>query len=184
MYKLERICVFCASHYGGHSRYERAARELGARLAELGIGIVYGGGRVGLMGLLADAALAKGGEVVGVMARENKSSQIAHRELSEMIYVESRGERKDTISRISDGFIALPGGFGVLDELTEMALLTQSGIHRRPCGLLNVNRFFDHLIAHFDLATRDGFIRDAGRRVIQHDGDVDRLLEKMRRWEG
>jgi len=182
MVKLNRLCVFCGSHYGGHSRYERAARDLGAKLAELKIGIVYGGGKVGLMGVLADAALAAGGEVIGVMPSEQKSRQIAHRGLSELLIVPSRYARKDAISEMSDGFIALPGGLGVLDEFCEMALWTQLGYHQKPCGLLNVNRYFDHLIAHLNLAAKEGFIKQTRNPVVQHDADLEKLLAKMRNW--
>jgi uncharacterized protein (TIGR00730 family) len=183
VHKLNRVCVFCGSHYGGHSRYERAARELGTKLAQLKICIIYGGGKVGLTGLLADAALAAGGEVIGVMPENERSSMIAHRGLTELLMVGSRHERKDAVAQISDGFIALPGGIGVLDEFTEMAMLTQLGYQHKPCGLLNVNRYFDHLIAHFDLAASEGFTKPMQRRVVQHDSDVERLLAKMRNWD-
>ena len=182
MYKLNRVSVFCGSHYGGHARYERAAHDLGAKLAELKIGIIYGGGKIGLMGVLADAALAAGGEVIGVMPETQKARQIAHRGLTELLLVESRQARKEAISELSDGFIALPGGMGVLDEFSEMALWTQLGLHQKPCGLLNVSKYFDHLIAYFDLACREGFIQRAHRNVVQHDSDVEQLLAKMRNW--
>ena len=183
MSKLNRICVFCASHYGGHSRYERAARELGAKLAEQRIGIVYTGGKVGLMGLLADSALSAGGEVIGVMPQRQMAFQIAHRGLTELITVHSRAERKEVISKISDGFIALPGGLGVLDEFSEMAMMTNHGVHQKPCGLLNVNHFFDHLIAHFELAAKEGFLKTTGHHVVEHDTEIERLLMKMRSWD-
>ena len=182
MFKMNRICVFCGSHYGGHARFERAAYEVGTTLAEKKIGIVYTGGRIGLMGVLADAALAKGGEVIGVMPRMQKSRQIAHRGLTQLIEVESRAERKEVIAEISDAFIALPGGIGALNELTEMALWTQIGRQAKPCGMLNVSRYFDHLIAYFDLCSREGFLKPEQRRAVLDDTDLDRLLIKMRNW--
>jgi uncharacterized protein (TIGR00730 family) len=182
MYKLNRVSVFCGSYYGGHARYERAARELGLKLAGMKIGIVYSGGKIGLMGVMADAALEAGGEVIGVMAKQMRARQIVHRGLTELLMVESRHERKKVISEISDGFIALPGGFGVLDEFCEMALWTQLELQQKPCGLLNVNHYFNHLIAHFELAGREGFIKQSHLKVVQHDSDLERLLKKMSAW--
>jgi hypothetical protein len=182
MHKLSRVSVFCGSHYGGHSRYERAARDVGTKLAKLKIGIVYGGGKIGLMGVMADAALAAGGEVIGVMPKPQRAYQIAHRGLTELIEVETRYERKDVIAQISDGFIALPGGLGVLDEFCEMALWTQLGLQQKPCGLLNVSRYFDHLIAHLELAGREGFIKQSHKGLVQHDSDIEQLLRKMSDW--
>ena len=137
------------------------------------------------MGLLADAALSAGGEVIGVMPQQFQAAHIAHRGLTELMMVENWQQRKTTIAEISDGFIALPGGLGVMTELLEMAHLTQIEQHARPlpCGLLNADHYWDPMIAQIEKGIKDGFIRKRGTTVIQHDSEIERLLEKMRRWD-
>ncbi|HEX8952116.1 MAG TPA: TIGR00730 family Rossman fold protein, partial [Polyangia bacterium] len=145
-----RLCVFCGSSPGRSPDYAAAARRVGALLARRGIGLVYGGGNVGLMGIVADAVLADGGEVVGVIPRALVDRELAHGRLSELVVVDTMHERKQRMHDLSDGFIALPGGFGTLDELFEALTWAQLGMHQKPCGLLDVNDFFAPLRAFIE----------------------------------
>ena len=161
-----RLCVFCGSREGTDPRFAAAARELGTQLAQDGIGVVYGGGRIGLMGLVADAALAAGGEVIGVIPAALAEREVAHQGLSQLHIVDSMHERKALMNELSAGFIALPGGFGTFEEFCEVVTWSQLGIHRKPCGLLNVAGYFDPLIAMFDRAVELGFISDDNRAIV------------------
>ncbi len=161
-----RICVFCGSSPGARQCYAEAAVALARHLAAEGIGIVYGGSQRGLMGTLADAALAAGGEVVGVIPHSMVDREIAHTGLSELRIVESMHERKALMADLSDAFIALPGGFGTLDEFCEILTWAQLGLHAKPCGVLNVAGFFDPLLAAFDHAMNEGFIRPRYRCLV------------------
>jgi hypothetical protein len=178
---LKRICVFCGSSPGTDPVYAAAATALAAHLAGSGIGIVYGGSSLGLMGLVANAALARGGEVIGVIPRAMEAREIAHLGLSELRVVESMHERKALMAKLSDAFIALPGGFGTFDELCEILTWTQLGLQRGPCGILNIKGYYDHLLKMFDHATAEGFIKPVHRRMVMSDDDpaalVNRLLE-------
>lgn len=176
---INRICVFCGSSVGLRECYAAAARELGRTLAERGLGVVFGGGKVGLMGVLADAALAAGGEVIGVIPEALLAREIAHENLTELRVVRSMHERKTLMADLADGFIALPGGYGTFEEFFEAVTWTQLGIHKKPCGLLNVNGYYDAALALLDRAVNDGFIREANRSLVLHGPDISTLLEKL-----
>ncbi len=185
---LRSICVFCGSSEGASPAYRAAAAALGRLLAARGIRLVYGGGRVGLMGVLASAAAAAGGEVIGVIPRallvreagfdEPDSSPESVGE-SDLRIVDSMHERKALMAELADGFIALPGGYGTLEELCEMITWAQLGIHEKPCGLLDVEGYFSPLIAQFDLAVDAGFVRPEHRRLILTERDPQALLGLM-----
>lgn len=179
---LQRVCVFCGSSPGTRPAYVEAARELGTLLARRGIGVVYGGGRVGLMGAVADAALAAGGEVVGVIPRQLHDREVAHHGLNELHVVGSMHERKAMMAELSDGFVTLPGGVGTYEELIEVVTWSQLGIHRKPIGLLDVRRFYDDLGALLDHAVREGFVTPANRGIVLRDDDAERLLERLGAW--
>ena len=176
---MRRICVFCGSAAGVRPEYGEAAAESGRMLAERGITVVYGGGRVGLMGMVADAALAAGGEVIGVIPRSMLEREVGHTSLSQLHVVDTMHERKALMYDLSDAFLALPGGYGTLDELCETLTWSQLGLHAKPCGLLNVAGYFDPLIAFFDRAAGEGFVRPAHRGLAPADADLDRLLAQM-----
>ena len=152
---------------------------MGALFAERGIGLVYGGGRVGLMGLLADAARAAGGEVIGVIPQSLADREVAHTGLSELHVVESMHDRKALMGELSAGFIALPGGFGTLEEFCEVITWSQLGIHQKPCGLLNVAGYFDHLIAMFDYAVAQGFVSDQSRGIVLQAARPEEIVDRM-----
>jgi uncharacterized protein (TIGR00730 family) len=174
-----RLCVFCGSRGGNDPRFAQAAIEVGTLMAKCRIGLVYGGGRVGLMGLLADAARAEGGEVIGVIPQTLADREVAHSGLTELRVVDSMHERKALMSELSDGFIALPGGFGTLEEFCEVITWSQLGIHRKPCGILNVAGYFDHLIAMFDYAVARGFISDDNRSIVLEATRPEEIIERM-----
>jgi uncharacterized protein (TIGR00730 family) len=179
MTEIRRVCVFCGSSHGTRPAYAAAAREMGRVLAERGIGVVYGGGNVGLMGEVADAALAAGGEVTGVIPRSLMEREVGHAGLTTLEVVETMHERKARMADLSDGFIALPGGFGTLDELCEVLTWSQLGIHAKPCAILNVDGYFDALIALFDHALREGFLRGPHRSLVIAGTDPAALLDSM-----
>lgn len=177
---MQAVCVFCGSNLGNDPAYRAAATEVGRVLAELGLTLVYGGGRVGLMGILADAALAAGGRVIGVIPQPLAAKEIAHSGLTHLHLVSSMHERKALMMELADGFIALPGGFGTLEEFFEVLTWSQLGIHRKPCGLLNVARYFDPLVAFLDAAAASGFLADEHRRLVIEDTSITGLLDQMR----
>jgi hypothetical protein len=179
MNEMKRICVFCGSSPGARPVYAEAARATGRMLAERGIGLVYGGGNVGLMGEVADAVLAAGGEVTGVIPKALMEREVGHRGLTTLHVVGTMHERKALMVDLSDGFVALPGGYGTLDELCEALTWSQLGIHARPCGVLNVDGYFDALLALFDHAVREGFVREAHRRLVLEAAEPAALLEAM-----
>lgn len=164
---LRRVCVFCGSSSGRDPAYGAAARELGETLSRAGIGIVYGGGRVGIMGHLAEGALASGGEVIGVIPRALMEKELGHAGITQMRIVETMHERKALMASLSDAFAALPGGFGTLDELCEALTWAQLGLHRKPCGLLNTAGFFDAFVAQVDRGLDEGFIHPADGRLLR-----------------
>jgi len=178
---VRRICVFCGSSPGRRPAFAAAASELGARLAADGIGLVYGGGSVGLMGTVADAALAAGGEVVGVIPEALAGKEVAHTGLTRLHVVKSMHERKALMAEMADAFLALPGGFGTLDELFEAITWGQLGIHRKPIGLLDVEGYFAPLLAFVDRAVGDGFIRPPYRELFVVSATVDGLLAALAR---
>jgi uncharacterized protein (TIGR00730 family) len=173
---MRRICVYCGSNVGENPIYRETARQMGTLLASTGIGLVYGGGNVGLMGVLADAALAAGGEVLGIIPGGLFSREVGHPGLTELRVVETMHERKALMADLSDGFIALPGGMGTLDELFEILTWAQLGIHAKPCGLLNVAGYFDPLIALLDHMVAEKFLRPEHRALALVDDDAERLL--------
>jgi uncharacterized protein (TIGR00730 family) len=176
---LQRVCVFCGSSPGTRPAYVEAAREIGCLLAERGIGLVYGGGRVGLMGALADACLARGGRVTGIMPRALVEKEIAHRGLTELRVVESMHERKALMADLADAFVALPGGYGTWEEFCEVLTWSQLGLHRKACALLNVNGYYDPLLVMADRAREEGFLRDVHRKLALTDTDPVRLLDRL-----
>jgi uncharacterized protein (TIGR00730 family) len=183
MPELTAVCVFCGSSTGDESVFHDAAAALGRLLADRGITLVYGGGSVGLMGVLADAALARGGEVVGVLPRDLFVRESVHRGLTELVEVDSMHERKRRMYERADAFIALPGGLGTLEELAEIATWAQLGLHTEPIGILEVAGYFAPLIAFLDGAVEHGFLRPETRAVITHDEDPQRLLDRLARAE-
>src|SRR5450755_2922847 len=176
---FNRICVFCGSNSGINPAYRDAAIHLGRLLAERGIELVYGGGNIGLMGVLADAVLQSHGRVIGVIPESLLAKEVGHRSLTELRVVKSMHERKSLMADLSDGFIAMPGGFGTFEEFCEVVTWSQLGIHVKPCGLLNVEGYYDPLLDLFDHAVSEGFLREENRRLVLEDRDPERLLEKM-----
>jgi uncharacterized protein (TIGR00730 family) len=177
---ISRLCVFCGSSRGARPEFEQAARDLGATLAVEGITLVYGGGRVGLMGVLADAVLENGGDAIGVIPHALDTKELAHEGLTEMHVVDSMHARKALMADLSDAFLALPGGLGTCDELFEIVTWAQLGLHTKPCGLLNVAGYYDKLIALLDHAVDEQFIKPQHRDLILVERGHRRLLERMR----
>jgi uncharacterized protein (TIGR00730 family) len=178
---MRHVCVFCGSSSGARPEYAEAARRFGAALARRGLGLVYGGGHVGLMGVLADAALAAGGEVVGVIPQALVDRELAHGRLTELLVVDTMHQRKALMADRADAFAALPGGFGTADELFEVLTWAQLGLHAKPVGLLNVAGFFGPLLGWVDLAVRDGFLRPEHRGLLAVADQPEALLELLRR---
>lgn len=176
---MRSVCVFCGSSSRARDPYFEAARRAGAEIARRGLRLVYGGAAVGLMGALADAALAAGGEVVGVIPQSLVEKEIAHPGLAHMHVVESMHDRKALMSELADGFLALPGGLGTLDELFETLTWAQLGFHHKPVALLNTEGFFDDLLRFLDRAVRDGFLHPAHRGMIRAGEDPATLLDAM-----
>jgi uncharacterized protein (TIGR00730 family) len=179
---LRSICVFCGANRGANPRHAAAAAVTGERLASLGIQLVSGGSRGGLMGALADAALAAGGRVVGVIPRGLVDRELAHPELSELLIVDTLHERKAKMAELADAFIALPGGLGTLEELAEVLSWAQLDLHTKPIGLLDVDGYFAALEAFLDHAVAEGFVAERHRRLLLRDDDIDRLLETFAVW--
>jgi uncharacterized protein (TIGR00730 family) len=179
---MRRVCVFCGSSPGKSPAYLEAARAMGRALAERGLGLVYGGGSTGLMGALADSALARGGEVLGVIPRALELRELAHGSLTTLHVVGSMHERKAKMAELADAFIAMPGGMGTLEEVAEILTWAQLGLHARPIGLLNVAGYYDPLIAFFDRALAEGFVRPEHRRMLTVAKDPGELLEQFGAW--
>ena len=180
---IQRVCVFCASNPGADPRFLESARELGRLLAAEGIGIVYGGGRVGMMGALADAALAKGGAVTGVIPDGLTRREVAHRGLADLRVVPSMHARKALMAELSDAFVALPGGFGTLEELMEIVTWGQLGIHRKPIAVVNVAGYYDGLLAFLDHGVTAGLILAPYRELLataSGPAEVLAVLERHR----
>jgi uncharacterized protein (TIGR00730 family) len=173
---IRRLCVFCGSSAGREPVYRHLAESLGRALAERGIGIVYGGAWVGLMGTLADAALAAGGEVIGVIPQALIEREIGHRGLTELRIVESMHERKARMAELADGFVALPGGIGTLEELFEVWTWAQLGLHAKPCALLDTDGFYGPLVAFLDHLVDAGFVREAHRDMLLTVHSPEELL--------
>jgi uncharacterized protein (TIGR00730 family) len=179
---VTRLCVFCGSAAGARPEYAGAAREVAAELARRRLGLVYGGGSVGLMGVLADAALAAGVEVIGVIPRPLASRELAHTGLTELRLVDSMHERKATMASLVDGFIALPGGFGTLEETLEILTWSQLGIHRKPVGVLNTAGYYDSLVRFLGHAVDEGFLRRDYLDLFLVAGAPAELLDCLTSW--
>jgi uncharacterized protein (TIGR00730 family) len=177
--EIKSICVFCGSMSGARPEYAAAARELGELLARQGVGIVYGGGHVGMMGQLADAALAAGGHVVGVIPEHLMRPEVAHQRLNELIVVESMHTRKRTMSERADAFVVLPGGFGTFEEMFEMVTWLQLRLHTKPVGLVNCLGYFDHLLAFLQHAAAEGFIRSQHRGLLLVESTPAPLVKRL-----
>lgn len=180
--EVRSICVFCGSSPGALPDYIESARALGGVLAEHGIRLVYGGASVGVMGALADAVLAAGGKAVGVIPRALWEREVAHTGLTELHVVESMHQRKAMMAELSDGFIALPGGIGTMEELFEVWTWAQLGMHRKPCGLLDVAGYYRPLIAFLDHMVEQHFVRDAHRSIVLVDHDPGALVQRFRHY--
>ncbi len=176
---MNSLCVFCGSQAGASPTYAEAATAVGRALAGRGWTLVYGGGRVGLMGTLADAALAAGGKVIGVIPAALADRELAHEDLTGLEVVASMHERKARMSALADGFIALPGGIGTLEELFEVWTWSQLGIHPKPCGLLNVAGYYDPLLAFLDRMTGERFLSPGHRALAVVDEEIERLLDRL-----
>lgn len=176
---MHAVCVFCGSQPGARPAYLRAARELGALLARRRIATIYGGGHVGMMGALADSALAVGGKVIGVIPEHLMRPEVAHQGLSELIIVDSMHTRKQTMARRADAFVVLPGGFGTFEEMFEMVTWRQLRLQAKPVGLINVDGYFDHLLAFLQHAGREEFIRAEHRDLLLVDSTAEALLDRL-----
>jgi uncharacterized protein (TIGR00730 family) len=177
-----RICVFCGSNYGNNELYANAAREMGKSLARRRIDLVYGGGRVGLMGALADAALTAGGAVIGVMPRSLVEREIQHTGLTELHIVATRHERKTKMAELADGFVALPGGAGTFEEIFEQWTWAQLGIHHKPCGFLNTNRYFEPLRKMIAQMVGEGFLRPEYESMLVFDTEPAAIIGAFREY--
>ncbi|MDP9438691.1 MAG: TIGR00730 family Rossman fold protein [Actinomycetota bacterium] len=180
---MNSVCVFCGSSPGNDPAYAEAAQRLGRALAERDITLVYGGGHVGLMGVVADSALGAGGEVIGIMPKSLVDREIGHAGLTKLHVVRSMHERKALMAELSDGFVALPGGNGTLEEFFEVLTWAQLGEHRKPCGLLNVASYYDPLLKVFDRMVEKDFLREAHRDLVLVEEDPVALLERFRGYE-
>lgn len=176
---MKSICVFAGSKTGVNRIYEDAARDLGRAVAGRGYALIYGGGSVGLMGIMAEAAMAGGARVIGVIPGALAQREVAHEDLAELRVVRTMHERKALMSELSDAVIALPGGLGTMDELFEMLTWAQLGIHAKPCGLLNVAGYYDTLLALLDHMIGQGFLDPVHRSLLLVDDDAGRLLDAM-----
>lgn len=176
---MKTLCVYCGSSAGARSEYADAARQLARQLASAGVGIVYGGASKGLMGILADEMLDAGGTAVGVIPSALQAKEIAHLGVTELHVVHSMHERKALMAELSDGFVALPGGFGTLEEIVEMLTWAQLQIHEKPCGVLNIEGYFDGLLRYFDHAEAEGFVRPQHRKMLLVSDNVEDLLRQF-----
>jgi uncharacterized protein (TIGR00730 family) len=183
MARVSSVCVFCGSQAGLMPEYAEAARVMGRELASRGIGLVFGGGRIGIMGALADATVAAGGYVTGIIPRPLADKEIAHGGVQELALVDSMHERKQLMSNRADAFVALPGGLGTLEELFEVLTWAQLGIHRKPVGLLNVAGYFDSLLRFFDEMVAQGFVRDSERSRLLVAESPAELIDRLTTYE-
>ena len=176
---MRRICVFCGSSFGSRPEYRRAAAEVGALLVRKGVGLVYGGSNVGLMGVVADTVLAGGGDVIGVIPDALVAKEVAHRGLPDLRVVGSMHERKALMAELSSAFLALPGGFGTLEEFIEAVTWSQLGLHRKQCGVLNVCGYYDSLLAMLDHAVGEQLLRPENRALVLAETDAETLIDKL-----
>ncbi len=180
---MNKICVYCGSSPGRRPEYLSAAQSLGRVMAEKGIGLVYGGARIGVMAAIANSVLENNGEVTGVMPRFLVEREVAHKELTELRIVESMHERKKVMVELADGFIALPGGLGTLDELFETLTWAQLGLHHKPCGLLNICSYYDDLLNFLDNCTRERFVGEDHRKMLLVENSAEVLIEKLANYQ-
>jgi uncharacterized protein (TIGR00730 family) len=180
---MKRICVYCGSSPGLLSDYIEAAVVLGHTLAQRGLGLVYGGASVGVMGAVADAVLEKGGEVIGVIPLALATRELAHDGLTELVVVESMHTRKAKMAELSDGFIALPGGWGTMEEIFEMLTWAQLGFHEKPCGLLNISHYYDHLHAFLEHTIEQRFVRKEYRPMMMMERSAESLLNRFEQYQ-
>jgi uncharacterized protein (TIGR00730 family) len=179
---MKRITVFCGSSFGTEEIYKEQAELLGKTLAKQNIGLVYGGANVGLMGAVADGALSENGAVIGVLPGFLRSKEIAHQGLTELILVESMHERKTKMNDLCDGIIALPGGFGTLEELFEMLTWAQLGLHKKPIAILNINGFYDSLLELLQTMSEKGLLKEANQKMLLVSEDIEDLLNQMKNY--
>jgi uncharacterized protein (TIGR00730 family) len=178
-HRLRSVCVFCGSSLGVRAEYRKSAEAFGRLLAQNGLTLVYGGGRIGLMGAMADAALEAGGRIIGVIPKILYRKEVAHEELAELRVVESMSERKNVMGALADAFVALPGGIGTMDELFEVWTWTQLGLETKLSALLNVCGYFDPLIQFIDQAVAEGFLRPQHRRALLVETDASLLIQRL-----
>ena len=176
---MKRIVVFCGSSLGFNPVYKKAAIELGNYFVNHNIGLVYGGGKIGMMGALSDAILSKNGEVIGVIPKLLEKEEVMHAGVEEMIICKKMSERKVIMSKLVDGYITLPGGFGTLDELFEALTLSQLYIEQKPVGLLNINGFFDAFLLQIDKMVEEGYVKKSNKKLLIVADSVDELMQKM-----
>jgi uncharacterized protein (TIGR00730 family) len=179
---MKRITVFCGSSFGNEAIYKEQATLLGQTLAKHNIELVYGGANVGLMGAVADGCLNEGGKVIGVLPDFLRSKEIAHTGLTELILVKTMHERKTKMNNLCDGVIALPGGFGTLDELFEMITWAQLGLHKKPIAILNINGFYDSLLELMQTMTDKGLLKEVNKKMLLVSDDIEDLLDKMKNY--
>lgn len=180
---MKSICVFCGSVMGKNPIYKQTAHELGLFLVKNQLRLVYGGGKVGLMGVLADAVMQNGGKVVGIIPQFLIELEVAHSRLSEQIMVKTMHERKKRMTDMADGFIVLAGGIGTMDEFFEILAWAQLGLHKKPVALLNVNGFFDKLLDYLDFAIAEGFVKTQCRQILLVDDKIESLFEKIQNYQ-
>ncbi len=176
---MKKIAVFCGSSLGFKDVYKNDAIKLGVHFSENNIGMVYGGGKIGMMGVLADTIIKKNGEVIGVIPGLLRHEEVAHTEITEMIVTKTMSKRKVKISKLVDGYIALPGGFGTLDEIFEALTLSQLGIESKPVGILNTNGFFNHLIKQLEVMVTEGYLKQSNKEMLIVSDSVDELCTLM-----
>jgi uncharacterized protein (TIGR00730 family) len=180
---MKRLCVYCGSSPGSQPHYTEAAENLARVLVKRNIEVVYGGASVGMMGVLANTVLAEGGHVIGIIPQTLVDKEVAHPGLSDLRVVNSMHERKTLMAELSDGFIALPGGLGTLEEVFEVLTWAQLGLHQKPCGLLNIRGYYRSLIAFLDHAVSERFIRDVHRTMLLVEEEPERLLDHFERYQ-
>ncbi|MGA3089112.1 MAG: TIGR00730 family Rossman fold protein [Terriglobales bacterium] len=179
---MKRICVFCGSSEGNRPEYRAAAEEMGAELVRRNTALVYGGGNVGLMGVIADAVLRAGGEVIGVIPENLLAREVGHQGLTKLHVVGSMHDRKALMADLSDAFVAMPGGFGTLEEFCEVVTWTQLGLHVKPCGILNVRGYYSPLLAMFDHAVAERFLKPENRALVLASESPADLLQALEQW--
>jgi uncharacterized protein (TIGR00730 family) len=182
--ELRALCVFCGSNPGRDPVYERVAREMGELLAHRRVRLIYGGGGIGLMGAIAKAAMAAGGEVIGVIPHALRAKELAYHQLTDLHVVDTMHERKQLMADLSDGFVAMPGGFGTFEEFCETLTWAQLGLHNKPCAMLNVAGYYDRMLAMFDHAMNERFVQAHHRQMIIAESDPARLLDAMAAYHG